>query len=84
MRKIIRRNKVCDATDLSPSTIDRQKTKGEFPKRIRLSSNAVGWYEDEIVDWIESRPRGGIDAPTEANDARRKSEPDAESEGLHE
>jgi predicted DNA-binding transcriptional regulator AlpA len=28
---------------------------GKFPKRRRLSANAVGWLESEINNWLESR-----------------------------
>jgi len=72
IRRILRRREVTRRTGASPSTQDRLEAMGKFPKRVRLSSNAVGWYEDEIAEWIESRPRGGIDAPIKANDARRR------------
>lgn len=28
-----------------------------FPRTIRLSQNSVGFYEDELDTWLESRPR---------------------------
>jgi hypothetical protein len=37
-----------------------------------LSVNSVGWYSDEIDDWIASRKRGNAPAPVKANAARRK------------
>ena len=30
---------------------------GTFPAPIELGPNSVGWYEDEIDDWLASRPR---------------------------
>ena len=30
----------------------------DFPSRIRLGVNSVGWNSDEIEAWIERRPRG--------------------------
>ncbi len=28
---------------------------GLFPKRIKLSSNSVGWRLSDLLEWIESR-----------------------------
>ena len=30
---------------------------GKFPAPLELGPNSVGWYEDEIDAWLESRPR---------------------------
>lgn len=72
MRQIIRRPEVTKATGMSPSTIDRLEKKGEFVQRVRLSSNSIGWFADEVEKWMESRERGLAKAPEEANVARRK------------
>ena len=58
MRKIIGSAETTKITNLSRSTLWRMEKKGKFPKRINISSNRVGWYEDEVSSWIESRPRG--------------------------
>ena len=31
--------------------------RGEFPKALRIGQQKVAWREDEIRDWIDSRPR---------------------------
>jgi len=32
-----------------------------FPKPIKLSDQGtLGWYEDELADWLLSRPRAGV------------------------
>jgi prophage regulatory protein len=31
--------------------------RGEFPKRVRLGPNSVGWIESEIDDWLAKRQR---------------------------
>ena len=72
MQSIIKIAKVCELTSCSRSTIDRLEKAGEFPQRVRLSHASVGWYLAEILQWIESRPRGFIDpeltaAATEAS-----------------
>jgi predicted DNA-binding transcriptional regulator AlpA len=58
MKKIIGPTETMKVTNLSRSTLWRLERKGKFPQRINISSNRVGWYEDEVGDWIESRPRG--------------------------
>ena len=45
--------------------------KSDFPRPIRIGPNAVGWFEDEVDAWLESRPRIGCAGPSEqdASDA---------------
>lgn len=58
MRKIIGKKEVLEASGLSDTTIWRLERKGLFPKRITLADNRVGWFEDEVETWQETRPRG--------------------------
>lgn len=53
MRRIIRRKQVEKKTGYGRSKIYDLMSKGEFPKPVRLGSNAVGWVEAEIDAWIE-------------------------------
>ena len=55
--KILKQKEVVHLTGLSRVTIWRLEQRGEFPEKIVLSPNRVGWIEDEISDWIASRPR---------------------------
>ena len=32
--------------------------KGLFPEPVQIGPNKIGWYEDEVAEWIENRPRG--------------------------
>jgi prophage regulatory protein len=57
MKSIIRRTKVQQLTGLSGSTIYRKYKAGDFPEPVRLGANSVGWYEDEVAAWIQSRLR---------------------------
>ncbi len=59
-RKIIRRARVREATGLSNVTIWRKGNDpdDDFPSPISLTPFSVGWFEDEIIAWQESRPRG--------------------------
>ena len=58
MRKIIGKKELLGKVPVSETTIWRMERKGQFPRRITLAENRVGWFEDEIQTWQESRPRG--------------------------
>lgn len=61
-RRIIRKPRVRALTGQSDTTIWRQEQYAvdPFPQRIRLNADgsAVGWYEDEVLEWIQRRVRG--------------------------
>ena len=60
MTKILRARAVAERLGCSVSTLYRWAKSGAFPQQIRLSSAYVGWREDEIEVWIESRERGAF------------------------
>ena len=53
--RILRRPEVETRTGLSRSTIYAMMAAGEFPLPIRLGKRAVGWPEERISSWINSR-----------------------------
>lgn len=55
-RKIARLPKVEEDVGLKKSAIYELMKRGEFPRPIKLTARAVGWYEDEIEQWLASRP----------------------------
>lgn len=55
---ILRTRQVTQLIKLSRITIWRLERAGRFPKRIQLGRNSVGWLEEDIHEWINSRPRG--------------------------
>ena len=55
--KILRMAEVVELTGLSRVTVWRLERDGRFPARLQLSRNAVGWRDDEVIDWVQSRPR---------------------------
>jgi len=57
-RKIIRKPKVRELTGYSDTTIWRLEKQGRFPKRVRLGEMSVGWYADEVCEWVRLRLRG--------------------------
>lgn len=57
MRNILNKKEIVKKCGLSYTTIWREEKAGRFPKKIELSSRRVGWFEDEIEEWLESRNR---------------------------
>ena len=56
-RRILRPKGVTEKIDRSRVQIWRDVRAGRFPAPIQLGPNAIGWFEDEIDDWLASRPR---------------------------
>jgi len=55
--KILRAPDVIEMTGLSRVTLWRLERARKFPLRLRLSNNAVGWRDDEVIAWLNSLPR---------------------------
>ena len=53
--KFLRFPAVRGLTGLSRTTIWRLERRGEFPNHVKLSTNIVGWVEQEVMDWIRSK-----------------------------
>ena len=56
--RVLRVRDVIGLTGLSRTTVWRLERAGQFPQRIRLSGNIVGWRDEEVLHWVETRPRG--------------------------
>ena len=54
---------VLSITALSRSSVYALMAESRFPKPLRVGSRAVRWVEQEILDFIASRPRGGTERP---------------------
>jgi predicted DNA-binding transcriptional regulator AlpA len=53
--RIIRAKEVQELTGLSRTTLWRFENKGEFPRRVSLGANTVGWKLSEVQNWIQER-----------------------------
>lgn len=53
--KILSKKALREMVLYSPQHIARLEKAGEFPKRVKLGSNRVGWVEQEVLDWLEER-----------------------------
>ncbi len=56
-RKLIKLAQVVELTNLSPSTIYKYMAMGLFPQSVKIGPHAVRWYLDEVLHYINTRPR---------------------------
>jgi prophage regulatory protein len=56
-RRILRAPEVERLTGLTKSSRLRLQRAGKFPQPVRLSQSAIGFYADEVEQWIATRPR---------------------------
>jgi len=54
-QRIIRKPELFNKIPLSDATIWRREKMGDFPKRIKLGGNSVGWFENEIDAWLAAK-----------------------------
>jgi prophage regulatory protein len=55
--KVLRMERVNEATGLAKSTVYKYMAAGIFPKPIHLGPRCVGWLEEEILAWIDARAK---------------------------
>jgi len=53
--RILSKRQVRELVLYSPQHIARLEKAGQFPKRIRLGPNRVGWVEDDVLEWLRER-----------------------------
>jgi len=53
--RILSKRQVKELVLYSPQHIARLEKAGQFPKRVQLGPNRVGWVESEVLDWLEQR-----------------------------
>ena len=59
---LLDRRQVEARTSLSRSSIYRLMRQGSFPEPLRVGERAVRWREEEISEYLDSRPRATGDA----------------------
>ena len=66
-RRILRGYKAVESrTGKSRVQIWRDVRARRFPAPLELGPNSVGWFEDEVEDWLASRPRRHYQTAEEA------------------
>ena len=55
--RLIRLREVLNICGMSRATLYREIKAHGFPAPVRLSPRSVGWLQDEVLSWVESRIR---------------------------
>lgn len=53
--RILSKRQLKELVLYSPQHIARLEAAGNFPKRVQLGANRVGWIEDEVLDWLQTK-----------------------------
>jgi len=53
--RMLSKRQVKELVLYSPQHIARLEIAGQFPKRVKLGNNRVGWIEAEVLDWLQIR-----------------------------
>jgi prophage regulatory protein len=53
--RILSKRQLKELVLYSPQHIARLEKAGQFPQRVQLGPCRVGWVEDEVLDWLQSR-----------------------------
>jgi len=40
---------------VSRSSLARWELRGDFPRRIHMGKNSIGWRSDEVQQWLQER-----------------------------
>ena len=55
--RFLRTNEVAEMLGVTRATIWRWEKSGHLPPRRQLGPNVVGWLEEELQQYADSRPR---------------------------
>jgi prophage regulatory protein len=53
--RILSKRQLKELVLYSPQHVARLEKAGEFPLRVQLGPNRVGWVEEEVLDWLQKR-----------------------------
>jgi len=53
--RILSKRQLKELVLYSPQHIARLEKAGQFPLRVNLGPNRVGWVESEVLDWLNER-----------------------------
>ena len=69
--KILRLPALLARVGMSPATVYRMISSGEFPRSVRIGVRATRWRSGEVDEWLASRPYTAPESPGRAEEARR-------------
>ena len=55
MKKLLSKRQLKEIVLYSPQHIARLEKAGQFPKRVPLGPNRVGWVEEEVIQWLDHK-----------------------------
>jgi prophage regulatory protein len=75
-QRMVRPAEAAKILSLSVSTLRRLELRGEFPPRIALGANSVGWRLADLFAWMAARPtvRGAAPARAQVSPSRESAE----------
>ncbi len=56
--KFLKISEVIELTGISRASLYRWEKSGKFPQRRQISQSRVGWVEEEVREWMATRPVG--------------------------
>ena len=59
--KLLTRDEVLEIVPMSRAMLYVEVRAGRFPSPIRLGRRRVAWREDELMSWVQNRPRAAGD-----------------------
>jgi prophage regulatory protein len=61
--RVLRLNEVMELTGFGKTTIYQLQRARDFPRRVKMTAQAVGWIEDEVRAWIKNRMAARTESP---------------------
>lgn len=55
MEKLIRPKPLANKLGISLSTLYERMKQPDFPRKVQISKQAVGFRESEIIEWMDSK-----------------------------
>jgi prophage regulatory protein len=55
MMRILSKRDLKELVLYSPQHVARLEKAGQFPMRVKLGPNRVGWVDSEVLDWLTER-----------------------------
>lgn len=58
--KVLSLTEVSLVCRISKTTIWRLQSIGQFPSPIKLSKRRIGWYEQDIINWLKLNQKESV------------------------
>ena len=66
--EVLRTKDIMELLSVSRSTVWRWSKQPDFPSKIQLGPNTVGWFRDDLFAWLERRIIPPMVIPQEVED----------------